>query len=133
MKPTWRDLAPGEAEVTFDETEYHPILPDNPCNFYDGEHSFPNAHRIRLLHRNGRRYTVAWTFEIRRYLEDEPRSIEVLAVVEFKRVVVWADHPIDSELAQSALKRYFDPRNFAAPEAECDDRRFTFHLWPNVT
>jgi hypothetical protein len=31
------------------------------------------------------------------------------------------------------LKRYFDPRNFAAPEAGCDDEQFTFHFWPNVT
>lgn len=130
---TWRDLAPGEAEVTFDEAKYHPILPDNPCNFCDGEHSFPNAHRIRLLHRNGRRFTVAWTFEIRSYLEEDPRSVEVLADVEFKRVEVWADDPIDSEMAQSALKRYFDSRNFASPEPKRDGRRYTFQFWPNVT
>ncbi len=129
---SWRELAPGEVKIAFDEAEHHPILPDNPCNFYDGEHSFPNYHHIRLLSRQGQRFQVVWTCDTRCYLEDDPEPLEISTAVDFKRVVVWSDNPLDLETARLVLARHFDPANFSPPQQNEYNEQVTFTLWENV-
>jgi hypothetical protein len=84
----WRDLEGREADVHYAAAEVHPILPDNPGNFYYDNHRVPNDNQIRFSQRQGRTFHVDWRCRARAWAEDEGDPIEVSTRLPFRALEV---------------------------------------------
>lgn len=104
----WRDLVGKQTRVAYEEKDVHPILPDNPANFYlFCEHHVPNQNHVRITGRDGRNFTLNWTCRIE---SGRPpgEPLEIDETVAFKEMSVYfADESgVDVTAARRVLKRH---------------------------
>jgi hypothetical protein len=91
---SWRGLAGKATEVAFAPEEVHPILPDNPGNFYfDSCHHVPNNNRVRFSRREGARFAVEWQCVAHAYADDEGKRIEVKTRLPLRQFQVYFRDP----------------------------------------
>jgi hypothetical protein len=87
---SWRDLQGKASEVSFLASEVHPILPDNPGNFYfDSCHHVPNNNRVRFGRRDGAWFAVEWECVAHAYPDDEGLRIAVNTRLPLRQFQVW--------------------------------------------
>src|SRR5262245_52715633 len=114
----WRELAGKEADVSFAEDEVHPILPDNPGNFYfDSCHHVPNNNRVRFGERKGAWFAVEWQCVAHAYAEDEGKRIEVKTRLPLRQFQVYFREPGagNLEAARQLVLRFARARDIAEP------------------
>jgi hypothetical protein len=105
----WRELAGKTSEVTFAADEVHPILPDNPGNFYfDSCHHVPNNNRVRFGDRDGARFAVEWQCVAHAYADDEGKRIEVKTYLPLRQFQVYFGVPgsVSLEAARQLVLRF---------------------------
>ena len=117
----WRELASETFTISYNESDVHPILPDNPCNIYVGWHAFPNHHKIRLLERKQNSFLIDWKCEAKETKNGKPEPIQVLAEIPFTELIVWSRDNISLEAAKLSAARHFDLSDFHEPVREHGD------------
>jgi hypothetical protein len=96
----WRELEGKASEVSFAGNEVHPILPDNPGNFYfDSCHHVPNNNRVRFGRREGVRFAVEWECVAHAHADDKGDRIAVRTRLPLRRFQVWFRDPVAVSLA----------------------------------
>ena len=114
----WRELAGRSSEASFVADEVHPILPDNPGNFYyDSCHHVPNNNRVRFGRREGVWFDVEWECTAHAYPEDEGLRIAVKTRLPLRQFQVYFPHPgvIRLEAAKQMVLRFARPKDLGEP------------------
>jgi hypothetical protein len=114
----WRELSGKASEVSFVADEVHPILPDNPGNFYfDSCHHVPNDNRVRFGSRAGVWFAVEWECVARAYAEDEGSRIAVNTRLPLRQFQVWFREPgsVSLEVAKQLVLRFAQPGDIGEP------------------
>lgn len=105
----WRDLAGLTAAVDFNSADVHPILPDNPGNFYYAtEHHVPEHSRITIGQRRGNQFHVLCRFQPQRYAGEVGGEAEVDALIPLREICVYfADvAQVSEEAARACAARF---------------------------
>jgi hypothetical protein len=92
--------------IAFDQDEVHPILPDNPANFYTGIHAFPNDNEIDVSRVGGSTFRVSWRFNAEP-TPDWQSPVAVEAEIFVKELVIWSDFTIGREAADRVIADRF--------------------------
>lgn len=114
----WRELSGKASEVSFAADEVHPILPDNPGNFYfDSCHHVPNDNRVRFGSREGVWFGVEWECVACADAEDEGKRIVVKTRLPLRQFQVWFREPSSSSLeaAKQLALRFARPEDLGEP------------------
>jgi hypothetical protein len=114
----WRGLAGKVSEVAFAAEEVHPILPDNPGNFYFySRHHVPNNNRIRFGRREGVRFAVEWQCVAHAYAEDKGKRIEVRTHLPLRQFQVHFRDPgaVSLEAARRLVLRFAQAGDIGSP------------------
>jgi hypothetical protein len=114
----WRELAGKVAEVVFATEDVHPILPDNPGNFYfDSCHHVPNNNRVKFGNREGCRFAVEWRCKAQAYAEEEGKQIEVKTRLPLRQFQVYFREPgsVSLDAARQLVLRFAHPGDIGEP------------------
>jgi hypothetical protein len=114
----WRELSGQASEVSFAAEEVHPILPDNPGNFYfAGTNHVPNGNRVRFGDRNGVQFAVEWECVAHAYAGDDGYPITVKTRLSLRQFQVWFREPgvVNLEAARQFVLRFARPEDIGEP------------------
>jgi hypothetical protein len=103
--------------VSFAE-EVHPILPDNPGNFYfDSCHHVPNNNRVRFGRREGVWFAVEWECEAYADPGDQGKRIAVNTRLPLRQFQVYFRDPgaVNLEVAKQLVLRFARPGDMGNP------------------
>jgi len=110
----WRELSGKASEVSFSSDEVHPILPDNPGNFYfAGTHHVPNGNRVQFGDREGVRFAVEWECVARAHAGDDGDPMAVRTRLPLRQFQVWFREPAALNVLEAAKQLVL---RFARPE-----------------
>ena len=114
---TFSALKQQEFSISYPPGEVHPILPDNPGNFYMGVHAFPNSNELKFSRVGNATFKLLWRFNAEMYEGDESPTY-VKTELSVKELVIWKDSPISLEDAESVIEKKFSCLPIASEQAE---------------
>ena len=126
----WRELVGRTFRIDYDESQLHPISPDNASNIYVGWHAAPNNHVIRFVSRTGNRFLIDWKCAARESADDIPKPIRVHAEIPFKSVTIYSERGMRIREAQALLKHHFGSTEFGEPKTSDEDNRLKWAAFP---
>jgi hypothetical protein len=120
----WRNLEGETFQVKYEAADVHPILPDNPANFYFAtQHHVPNHNQIVIGKRKGCLFNLDWRFVAEGYAEEKGTRVSVGMAIPFRYVKVYFPKRrlIDLKAAQRLARRFAPDSDLGEPTIEEGD------------